>query len=133
MGHAAAHVEREEPTASSATASATALTAASTSAPSAAQRLSRLLERERIAAISADIDGLSELQDLKRDALSAVNASNTSSREIEVLAEAARNNIVLMRNLVQCLRGFSLVEESAYGASGERVASDNSGHLRGRI
>jgi len=122
MGHAAAaHVEPTEPT----TAAAPALTAS--------QRLSRLLERERIAAISADIDGLSELQDLKRDALGAVNANNTSSREIEVLAEAARNNIVLMRNLVQCLRGFSLVEESAYGASGERVASENSGHLRGRL
>jgi hypothetical protein len=122
MGHAAtAHVEGNEPT----TAAAPALTAS--------QRLSRLLERERVAAISADIDGLSELQDLKRDALGAVNPSNTSSREIEVLAEAARNNIVLMRNLVQCLRGFSLVEESAYGASGERVASENSGHLRGRL
>lgn len=122
MGHAAAaNVEPAE------------YTAASTSAPSAAQRLSRLLENERIAAISADIDGLMELQDQKRDALGAVNPSNTSTREIEVLAEAARNNIVLMRNLVQCLRGFSLVEESAYGASGERVTSDNSGHLRGRL
>ncbi len=102
---------------------------------SVAERLSRLLEHERIAAISADIDTLMQLQELKRNAIDAVRASDTPSNEIEALATAARNNIVLMRHLVQCLRGFSLVEESAYGATGERVnaAAPAVGQLRGRL
>lgn len=100
-----------------------------------AERLSRLLEHERVAAISADIDRLIQLQDLKRDAISAVTPQNTPPHEIEVLATAARNNIVLMRHLVQCLRGFSMVEDNAYGATGERVTgvAAASGQLRGRL
>lgn len=102
---------------------------------SAAERLARLLEHERVAAIAADIDRLIELQDLKREAVSEVHSDNTAPSEIEVLAAAARNNIVLMRHLVQCLRGFSLVEENAYGATGERVTAtaDANGQLRGRL
>ncbi len=102
---------------------------------SPAERLSRLLEHERIAAIAADVDRLMQLQDLKRDAISAVTPQNTPPHEIDVLATAARNNIVLMRHLVQCLRGFSMVEDNAYGATGERVAAvaAASGQLRGRL
>lgn len=102
---------------------------------SAAERLSRLLEHERIAAIAADVDRLMQIQDLKRDALSAVHSGNTPPHEIEALAHAARNNIVLMRHLVQCLRGFSLVEDNAYGATGERVSAvaPSGGQLRGRL
>lgn len=102
---------------------------------SAAERLSRLLEHERIAAISADVDALMQIQDLKRDVIDAVHAGNTPPDEIEALATAARNNIVLMRHLVQCLRGFSLVEDNAYGATGERVnaLAPAAGQLRGRL
>ncbi len=101
---------------------------------SPAQRLSRLLEHERIAAISADVDRLMQIQDLKREAIGAVNAQNTPPHEIDALATAARNNIVLMRHLVQCLRGFAMVEDNAYGATGERTAvAAASGQLRGRL
>ena len=76
-----------------------------------------------------------QIQELKRDAVSAVHPGNTPPHEIEALATAARNNIVLMRHLVQCLRGFSLVEENAYGATGERVsgATEGGGQLRGLL
>lgn len=102
---------------------------------SASERLSRLLEHERIAAIAADVDRLMQIQDLKREAVSAVHPGNTPPHEIEALAAAARNNIVLMRHLVQCLRGFSLVEDNAYGATGERVTGPTAvaGQLRGRL
>jgi hypothetical protein len=103
---------------------------------SAAERLSRVLEHERVAAIAADVDTLTLIQDVKREAIAAVDSNNTAKEEIEALAKAARNNIVLMRHLVQCLRGFSLVDDdNAYGATGERVNATTAaaGQLRGRL
>jgi len=89
--------------------------------------LSQLLERERQAALRADIDALSELQPLKQELVAGLRASERgehSQYTIDSLADQARANIGLIRQLVVCLRGALGIEsEATYTPAGRYLPS----------
>lgn len=100
---------------------------------SEAKEFAVLLDRERDAARKADIDTLLSLQEQKRAVMDQLRALSASPDEIDFLAQSAKANIVLIRYLVQCLRG--VVEggdESVYTASGARLSAP-AGRHRGSL
>jgi hypothetical protein len=86
----------------------------------AATVLSSVLERERKAAISADIDALSQLQHEKRLAMAAMANDETSEDELGSLRSRAMANVQLIRHLTMCLQGMLAPQGSTYTAGGAR-------------
>lgn len=86
----------------------------------AGKALSSVLERERKAAISADVDALLRLQDEKRLALTALSAEEGTSDELDLLRERAMANVQLIRHLAMCLQGMLAPEGATYNAGGAR-------------
>ena len=100
---------------------------------SEAQELATLLDREREAARKADIETLVSLQEQKRVVMDQLRALSASPDEIDFLAASAQANIVLIRYLVQCLRGaIEGGDEGIYTASGARLAA-SAGRHRGSL
>jgi hypothetical protein len=81
--------------------------------------LADVLHEERLAALRADVGRLVALQDDKRAALDAVRAAALPAEDLAPLAETARENLSLMRQLVTCLRGMAGEEPPTYGRSGQ--------------
>lgn len=82
----------------------------------AERRLLELLERERAAALCADVETLVELQGQKREALDALQIEGG---KIDCIVELARANIHLLIQLVAAHRAFHASEPpNAYGADG---------------
>lgn len=86
----------------------------------AATILSSVLEREREAAISADVDTLSRIQDEKRSALSALASDEASDDELASLRTRAMANVQLIRHLTMCLQGMLAPAGATYTAVGAR-------------
>ena len=86
----------------------------------AAKVLSSVLERERKAAISADVDALSRLQDEKRLALGALAQDGASDDELVTLRMRATANVQLIRHLAMCLQGMLAPQGATYNAGGSR-------------
>lgn len=83
--------------------------------------LSSVLERERKAAISADVDALTLIQVEKQLALTALSVDGASNEEIDALHERALANVQLIRHLASCLQGMLTPEGvSTYNAGGGR-------------
>jgi hypothetical protein len=99
----------------------------------AAQAFARALVEERRAAMQADFDGLLRVQDEKRVCLSQLQAAGIDVATHRELAEAARQNIALIRHLFACVKGYLGADaEPGYTARGE-VASASTNHVRGRL
>lgn len=97
----------------------------------AASMLTALLERERTAALSADVDALTALQAEKRTALDSLRAQGLSDAELEALRQSALTNVQLIRHLVGCLHGLS-GSEATYTPGGARPLAAL-GRSRGRL
>jgi hypothetical protein len=83
--------------------------------------LANVLERERQAAIAADVDALTELQDEKRACVAQLRSTEPDPTTMGPLVDRAQANIRLIRLLVQCLRGTVEPEGTpVYSATGER-------------
>jgi hypothetical protein len=82
--------------------------------------LSSVLERERKAAISADVDALSLIQVEKQLALTALSVDGASNEEIETLHARAMANVQLIRHLAMCLQGMLAPGGATYNAGGGR-------------
>lgn len=70
------------------------------------RELAQLLEAERDAAIRADVDALVELQVSKRETLDRLVARGAGERELSRLSHRARQNVALMRHMLECMRGL---------------------------
>jgi len=86
----------------------------------AATVLSSVLERERKAAISADVDALSLIQVEKRLALSALSVDGATEDEVAELQARAMANVQLIRHLAMCLQGMLAPEGATYTSGGGR-------------
>ncbi len=87
----------------------------------AATVLSSVLERERKAAISADVDALSLIQVEKRLALTALSVDGASEEEVNTLHARALANVQLIRHLAMCLQGMLTPEGvTTYNSGGAR-------------
>ncbi|HJL19624.1 MAG TPA: hypothetical protein RMH99_28430 [Sandaracinaceae bacterium LLY-WYZ-13_1] len=87
--------------------------------------LSDLLDRERAAALRADVEALEALQDDKRALLERARGADVSANDPALvrLAATARANIALIRQLATLQRALLGLDASGgYGAHGEEVA-----------
>jgi hypothetical protein len=85
----------------------------------AASQLARLLEEERAAALAADLPRLEALQDPKQRAVDALSGAPVVA--VEALASRARENVTLIRQLVELHRSLLLehgLESTAYRPTG---------------
>jgi hypothetical protein len=99
----------------------------------AAQAFARALAEERRAATQADFDGLLRVQEEKRVCLSQLRDAGIDAEAHRELSEAARQNIVLIRHLFSCVKGYLGADaEPGYTARGE-VAPASGNHVRGRL
>jgi hypothetical protein len=102
----------------------------------AAQALARALIEERRAAVAADFDALLRVQEEKRARLSELQSAGANAVDAATqreLAEAARQNIYLIRHLFACVKGYlGATAEPGYTARGE-VAPASLNHVRGRL
>jgi hypothetical protein len=86
------------------------------------------LERERVAAASADVDALTQIQLEKQALLSQMPQARLGDSDISELISRAQANIGLIRHLVVCLRGCVDGDaEPTYTAAGERVVPGERG------
>jgi len=98
-----------------------------------AQAFARALVEERRAAVAADFDALLRVQEEKRACLSELQAAGVDLETQRALAEAARENIYLIRHLFACVKGYlGATAEPGYTARGE-VAPASMNHVRGRL
>ena len=87
----------------------------------AALDLSSVLERERTAAVTADVDALAQIQMEKRAALDALlQEGDVSEEEMNVLRSRALANVQLIRHLTVCLQGMVSPPAATYTAGGAR-------------
>ncbi len=86
----------------------------------AATVLSSVLERERKAAISADVDALSLIQVEKQLALTALSVDGATEEEVDSLHQRAMANVQLIRHLAMCLQGMLAPDGATYNAGGAR-------------
>lgn len=94
----------------------------------AAAEFSLLLDREREAALRADVEGLAELQEHKRLVLDRVRRGELQGHIPDELIVRAHANIALIRNLVTCLRGCLGGEtEATYTSRGLRSTAPDGG------
>ena len=99
----------------------------------AAQEFSTLLDRERQAALSADVTALTELQEAKRTWLARVQSGEIEGSLTDDLIMRAHTNVALIRNLVICLRDVLGGEnEPTYTSRGLRSTAPE-GVLRGKL
>jgi len=101
----------------------------------AAEAFARALEVEREAALRADFDVLLRVQDEKRELLPLLKMS-APPEVVDELSERARKNLLLMRQLLQCVQGMLGVgaESGSYTASGQTSMQPGAGPtLRGRL
>ena len=91
----------------------------------AVARLAGLLDAERAAALAANVDQLLAIQAEKQLALAAVLGAHDGQFPPGAgrLADTARENLLLLRHLVACLRSLVGEEEPTYGAAGQCSAS----------
>ena len=92
----------------------------------AATVLSSVLERERKAAISADVDALSLIQVEKRLALTAMSVDGATPEEVDTLHQRAMANVQLIRHLAMCLQGMLAPQGATYNAGGARPIGSHS-------
>jgi hypothetical protein len=98
-----------------------------------AQEFSTLLDRERQAALSADIEALAELQEEKRALLAKLKNGEFEGSISDELITRAHSNVSLIRNLVVCLRGvLGGDNEPTYTSKGLRSVAPE-GSLRGKL
>jgi len=85
-------------------------------------RLAGLLDAERAAALAADVDQLLAIQAEKQRAMSSVLGTHggTFPQSADRLADTARENLLLLRHLVSCLRSLVGEEEPMYSNAGRR-------------
>lgn len=96
-------------------------------------RFEALLVREREAAAAADVEQLVALQAAKRAALDALQRAGLPQATLIALGEKARMNVVLIRQLVQCLGGLvGSQQDGTYDAYGNRGVSQ-APSLRGAL
>lgn len=94
----------------------------------AAAEFSQLLDREREAALRADVEGLVELQEHKRQLFDRMRTGELPGRIPNELVVRAHANIGLIRNLVSCLRGCLGGEsEATYTSKGLRSNAPEGG------
>ncbi len=93
--------------------------------PDAVARLAELLDAERAAALSADVDRLLAIQAEKQRAVDAVLGEHAGVFPPNAgrLADVARENLMLLRHLVSCLRSLVGDEEPMYSPAGRRAPS----------
>jgi hypothetical protein len=98
---------------------------AAVEAPDAVARLAELLDDERAAALAADVDRLLALQAEKQRAVDAVLSEHAGSFPAHAgrLADVARENLLLLRHLVSCLRSLVGEETPTYGHVGQSAPS----------
>ncbi len=84
------------------------------------QELSGLLERERAAAVAADVATLESLVEPKRRLVCALVDGGAAGSAVDDLVRQSRANLELMRNLVGCLRSLArpVEGEPTYGRRG---------------
>lgn len=100
---------------------------------SAAEAFAQALADERRAALRADFDGLLRVQEEKRALMASLREAPPDEDVARRLAEAARQNIALIRHLSACVKGYlGAAAEPVYTARGE-AATQGSNHLRGRL
>lgn len=90
-----------------------------------ANRLAMLLEQERNAALSADVETLEALQEAKEALLAEVSARGSVDKvAYQRLAGTARSNLALLRQLVVFQRALLGLQEkgAGYGATGRPAA-----------
>lgn len=94
----------------------------------AAAAFSLLLDREREAALRADVEGLGQLQEHKRELLDRIRRGDVQGAIPNELVQRAHANIGLIRTLVVCMRGcLGLESEATYTSRGLRsLAPDGS-------
>jgi hypothetical protein len=94
---------------------------------------SSLLDRERQAALSADVEALAQLQEEKRAWLDKVKSGELEGSLADDLIARAHSNIGLIRNLVICLRGvLGGDSEPTYTSRGLRPVG-REGNSRGTL
>jgi len=99
----------------------------------AAEEFSSLLDRERQAALSADVDALTALQEEKRAWLTRAKNGEFEASLADDLIARAHANVGLIRNLVVCLRGvLGGDSEPTYTSRGLRPVEPE-GSLRGKL
>jgi hypothetical protein len=99
----------------------------------AAEEFSALLDRERQAALRADVEALAALQEEKRGWLTRVKNGELEGSIAEELIARAHGNVGLIRNLVICLRGVLGGDtEPTYTAKGLCPVAPE-GSLRGKL
>ncbi len=93
-----------------------------------------LLERERQAALNADVALLTEVQSVKQAFFDRIADEDLSrSPAYDALVERARSNVALIRQLVTLLRILSGTDDGAvaYGANGQATVAPNHHFRRG--
>jgi hypothetical protein len=98
-------------------------------------RFGALLDEERAAALSADLDRLVALQAAKQAVLDEADArGGLSEAAVAAFARRARVNLGLLRQLVKLQRGLYGLDApgAGYGATGEPLA-DPVGEKRGAL
>lgn len=99
----------------------------------AAQAFAHALAEERRAALHADFDALVRVQEEKRVLLTSLVQAGLDESLKRELAEAARQNIALIKHLFACVKGYLGAQaEPGYTARGE-TAPARVHHLRGRL
>jgi len=87
----------------------------------AATIFSSVLEREREAAVAADVDALALLQEEKRAALTELHGDEELTEdEMASLRSRAMANVQLIRHLTVCLQGMVAPQPPTYNAGGAR-------------
>ena len=89
----------------------------------AVSAMSSVLERERKAALAADVDLLAKIQDEKRLALSALHSDEASAEELDSLRGRAMANVQLIRHLTMCLQGMLAPQGATYTPGGARPSA----------
>lgn len=99
----------------------------------AAQAFAQALAEERRAALHADFDALVRVQEEKRVLLTSLAQADLDETLKRDLAEAARQNIALIKHLFACVKGYLGAQaEPGYTARGESAPAKGY-HLRGRL
>lgn len=88
----------------------------------AAQAFAQALDEERKAALRADFETLLRVQEDKRALLPLLKAT-AEEAVVNDLAERARKNILLLRQLLGCVQGaLGITAESTYTAHGQSAS-----------
>jgi hypothetical protein len=91
-----------------------------------------VLEKERDCALRADVDGLSVVQEEKRQALALLLNEQPSEDDLAFIRAHAYENVRLIRHLMTCLQGILAPQGATYTADGE-IPLGSPGRSRGRL